>query len=72
MMRYGAASMPPQRALYAVVFVFANTLLVIVDVRSGAGASAVLGLDWPYWLILCWGIGLAAHAIHALNGYDRS
>jgi len=56
---------------HLMVFVFVNGLLVIFDVRAGVGDGAVLGLDWAYWVILFWGIGLIGHAIYAFFGEHR-
>lgn len=50
---------------HLMVFVFVNGLLVILDLRAGLSTQPVLGLDWAYWVILFWGIGLIAHAIYA-------
>lgn len=50
---------------HLMVFVFVNGLLVILDVRAGLGSQPVLGLDWAYWVILAWGVGLVGHAIYA-------
>ena len=50
---------------HLMVFIAVNGLLVIVDVRAGSGDQAVLGLDWAYWVILFWGIGLMGHAVYA-------
>ncbi len=47
---------------HLMVFVVVNAVLVIVDLRD-TGDQAVLGLDWAYWLILFWGLGLAGHGI---------
>lgn len=56
---------------HLMVFVFVNGLLVIIDVRAGVSEGAVLGLDWAYWVILFWGIGLIGHAIWAFFGDHR-
>lgn len=56
---------------HLMVFVFVNGLLVIFDVRAGTGDGAVFGLDWAYWVILFWGIGLIGHAIYAFFGEHR-
>lgn len=56
---------------HLMVFLFVNGLLVILDVRAGTGEGAVLGLDWAYWVILFWGIGLVGHAIYAFFGEHR-
>ena len=45
------------------VYVFVCGLLVVLDLRGGAGDGAVFGLDWAYWLILFWGFGVAGHGI---------
>jgi hypothetical protein len=58
-------------AYHLMVFVFVNGLLVILDVRAGRGETTVLGLDWAYWVLLFWGIGLAGHAISVFLGDDR-
>lgn len=56
---------------HLMVFLFVNGLLVILDVRAGVGDQAVLGLDWAYWVILFWGVGLVGHAIYAFFGEHR-
>jgi len=56
---------------HLMVFLFVSGLLVILDVRAGVGDQAVLGLDWAYWVILFWGIGLVGHAIYAFFGEHR-
>lgn len=56
---------------HLMVFLFVNGLLVILDVRAGVGVQAVLGLDWAYWVILSWGIGLFGHAIYAFFGEHK-
>jgi hypothetical protein len=55
---------------HLITFVFVNALLVIVDLRGGAGEGTILGLDWAYWLILFWGFGLVAHAVYVFAGHD--
>jgi hypothetical protein len=56
---------------HLMVFVFVNAVLVILDLRV-EGATPVLGLDWAYWVILFWGLGLAGHAIWVFFGEHRS
>lgn len=56
---------------HLMVFLFVNGLLVILDVRAGVGDQAVLGLDWAYWVILFWGVGLVGNAIYAFFGEHR-
>lgn len=52
---------------HATVYFFVNALLVIVDVRAGTGSQPILGLDWAYWVILFWGLGLVSHAVYAFS-----
>lgn len=47
---------------HLMVFAVVCTLLVIVDLRATSD-GAVFGLDWAYWVILFWGLGVAGHAI---------
>ena len=56
---------------HLMVFLFVNGLLVTLDVRAGVGDSAVLGMDWAYWIILFWGVGLVGHAIYTFFGDHR-
>ena len=58
-------------AYHAMVYVVVNLLLVILDRRAGTHGSAVLGLDWAYWPILGWGIGLAGHWISVVFDDQR-
>jgi hypothetical protein len=53
---------------HLVVFVFVGGLLVILDVRAGSGDDAILGMDWAFWVLLFWGLALAAHAVYAAFG----
>lgn len=55
---------------HLMVFVFVCTLLVILDLRVDGGGD-VLGLDWAYWVILFWGLGVVGHAIWAFLGNRR-
>jgi hypothetical protein len=52
---------------HLMVYVFVNGLLVVLDVRAGLGPEPVLGLDWAYWVILFWGVGLIGHAIYTFT-----
>lgn len=56
---------------HLVVFVFVNTLMVVIDVRGGTGGQPVLGLDFAYWLIIFWGFGILGHAVYVFFGDDR-
>ena len=51
-------------------YVFVSALLDIIDRRSGTDEQAVLGLDWAYWVIIFWGLGVVGHAISVFFG-DR-
>ncbi len=53
---------------HLMVFVVVCALFVIVDTRAGTGDQAVLGLDWAYWVILFWGLGIMGHAVWAFFG----
>jgi hypothetical protein len=50
---------------HLIVYLFIGALLVILDVRAGTADNAILGLDWAYWVLLFWGLGLAGHAVSA-------
>ncbi|MEZ5095513.1 MAG: 2TM domain-containing protein [Nocardioides sp.] len=56
---------------HLVVFLFVTGLLVVLDVRGGTQAGSVAGLDWAYWVVLFWGVGLAAHGVWAFLGDHR-
>lgn len=56
---------------HLMVFVFVNAILVVLDLRV-EGPNPVLGLDWAYWVILFWGLGLAGHAIWVFFGEERA
>jgi hypothetical protein len=55
---------------HLMVFVFVAALLIIIDVAGGANAG-FLGLDFAYWVILPWSLGLAGHAIYAFFGENK-
>ena len=55
---------------HLMAYVFVNVILVIIDLRADTGTQ-VLGLDWAYWPILGWGLGLAGHAIFVFFGENR-
>jgi hypothetical protein len=56
---------------HLMVYVFVGVLLIILDLGAGASVSTVLGLDWAYWLLLFWGLGLAGHGISVFLGGRR-
>lgn len=43
--------------LHLIVFVVANTFIVLQDLAISDG------LQWAYWVFVPWGIGLIAHAV---------
>lgn len=56
---------------HLMTYVFVGTLVVILDLRADTSAQPVLGLDWAYWVILFWGLGVAGHAISVFVGNQR-
>ena len=56
---------------HLMTYVFVCALLVIVDVNGGSSGNTVLGLDWAYWVILFWGLGVVGHAISVVFGNRR-
>lgn len=56
---------------HLMTYVFVNALLVILDRRGGTGEHAVLGLDWAYWVILFWGLGVMGHVVSVFFGERR-
>ena len=56
---------------HLMVYVFVGALLVIIDLRADTGGDTVLGLDWAYWVILFWGLGVVGHAISVFFGNRR-
>ncbi len=57
---------------HLMTYVFMNTLLVMLDRRVGPGEQAFLGLDFAYWVILFWGLGVVGHAVFVFLGRARS
>lgn len=47
--------------VHLVIYVLVNTLLVVIDVAAGTSGSTFLGLDWAFWPIAGWGLGLIIH-----------
>ena len=56
---------------HLMTYVFVNILMVAIDLRGGAGAQPVFGLDWAYWIIIGWGFGIVGHAISVFFGDYR-
>lgn len=48
---------------HLVTFVVVNALLVIIDLRADTAGDQVFGLDFAYWPILFWGLGVMGHGI---------
>ena len=56
---------------HLMTYVFVGVLLVIIDLSVDTGASTFIGLDWAYWVILFWGLGVAGHGISVYFGNRR-
>jgi hypothetical protein len=55
---------------HLMTYVLVNALMVIIDLRGGAGGG-FLGLDFAHWLIIGWGFGIVGHAISVFFGDYR-
>lgn len=56
---------------HLMTYVFVGVLLVLVDLGVETGGNTVFGLDWAYWVILFWGLGVAGHGISVYYGNRR-
>lgn len=58
-----------QRELYGHLLVFCSVsvLLVVIDVAAGSEGRTFLGLDWAFWPIGGWGIGVVLQALRVLG-----
>lgn len=56
---------------HLMTYVFVVILLVIIDLSVETGPNTILGLDWAYWVILFWGLGVAGHGISVYFGKRR-
>ena len=56
---------------HLVVYTLVCTLLVIIDLATGSSASTFIGLDWAFWPIGGWGLGLALHGASVALFRDR-
>jgi hypothetical protein len=56
---------------HLMTYVFVGILLVIIDLGVETGANTILGLDWAYWVILFWGLGVVGHGISVYFGTRR-
>lgn len=54
-------------AIHLVVYVLVCGLLVGIDLAGGTSGRTVLGLDWAFWPVGGWGIGLILHAVATLG-----
>lgn len=55
---------------HLMTYVFVNAILVVIDLNSGPN-SGPLGLDFAFWVIIGWGLGVAGHAIFVFFGEYR-
>ena len=55
---------------HLMVFVFIGVFLIIIDRMSGAN-DRFIGLDWAFWVLLFWGLGVAGHGISVYFGESR-
>ncbi|NNC93592.1 MAG: 2TM domain-containing protein [Acidimicrobiia bacterium] len=55
---------------HLMVYVFVNALMIAID-RSGGANDGFLGLDFAYFIIIGWGIGVAGHAISVFYGEHK-
>lgn len=56
---------------HLVWFLFVAAILVGIDLATG-GPGRFLGLDWAFWPIGGWGIGVAAHGLSLSQTNDDS
>ncbi|NNF63202.1 MAG: 2TM domain-containing protein [Acidimicrobiia bacterium] len=56
---------------HLVTYVVVNTLLIIIDLRADTAGDQIFGLDFAYWPILFWGLGVMGHAISVFVGDRR-
>ena len=58
-------------------YVLVSVLLVIIDLATGSAGDTFIGLNWAYWPIFGWGIGVSIHAIsvflpaRSLGGWEE-
>ncbi len=50
---------------HLVIYVLVCTLLIVIDLATGSDGNTFLGLDWAFWPIAGWGIGVAFHGVSA-------
>jgi hypothetical protein len=49
--------------MHLMTYVAVCALLVVIDLVTGSAGDTFIGLDWAYWQIIGWGIGVFMHAI---------
>ena len=55
---------------HLMVFTFIGFFLIIID-RMTEPNDRFAGLDWAFWIILFWGLGVVGHAISVYFGESR-
>ena len=48
---------------HLITYVLVCALLVVIDLVTGTSGDTFIGLDWAYWPIAGWGLGLALHGL---------
>ena len=58
-----------QREFYRHLLVYCSmsVLLVVIDVTGGSEGATFLGLDWAFWPIGGWGVGVLLHALRVFG-----
>jgi hypothetical protein len=51
---------------HAGTYVLVCALLVVIDLATGSSGETFLGLDWAYWPIFGWGLGVGLHGLSVL------
>ena len=49
------------------VYAIVCTFLIVIDLSAGSFGTTFLGLDWAYWPVFGWGIGVALHALSLIT-----
>ncbi|MDH3539685.1 MAG: 2TM domain-containing protein [Acidimicrobiia bacterium] len=55
---------------HLMTFVFVGFFLIIIDRMTGPN-DRFAGLDWAFWVIIFWGLGVVGHAISVYFGESR-
>lgn len=68
-MQRARAQAHQQRSFYGHLFVYLAVcaFLVALDLFTGSNGRTFLGLNWAYWPIFGWGIGVALHAVSLIT-----